>query len=111
MYTIRECAACVVIVFTLSTILFGLCVVLLTVEWRIESRWRALRQTQPDSSRFFSRSAVRDARQAVVSQWDALYERCLTREANVVYRSPVLVASSDPMSRDSRARSRRTSLR
>jgi hypothetical protein len=31
MYTISECVACMVLTFTLSTLLFGLCIVLLTI--------------------------------------------------------------------------------
>ena len=37
MYTICDFVACVVLIFTLSTMLFGLGVVLLTIEWGIES--------------------------------------------------------------------------
>jgi len=111
MYTIRECVACVVLVFTAGTLLFGLGVVLLAIEWKIESLWRASRETQADGSYFFSRSAVREARQAVLGQWNALYERCLKWGASMVYRSPILVASSDPMIRESHVQSRRPSLR
>jgi len=111
MFTFYECVACVVLVFTLSTFLFGLCVLLLAIEWKIESLVRTLGQIQPDGSYFFSRSAVREVRQAVLGQWNALYERCLKWGASMVYRSPVLVASSDPIIRDSHAQSRRPSLR
>jgi hypothetical protein len=111
MYTIRECVACVVLVFTLSTMLFGLGVVLLTIEWKFESLVRTSGDIQPDGSRFFSRSAVREARQAVVGQWNALYARCLKWGASMAYRSPILVASSDAMIQDSQVQSRRPSLR
>ena len=111
MYTIRECVACVVLVFTISTLLFGLCVLLLTIDWKIESLVRTLGQIQPDGSYFFSRSAVREARRAVLGQWNALYERCLKGGASMVYRSPVLVASSNPVIRRSHLHSRRADLR
>jgi len=112
MYAIRECAACVVLVFTLSTFLFGLCVLLLAIEWKIESLWHASRETQLDGSHFFSPSAVHDAwRKAVVGQWNALYARYLKRGASMAYRTRMLVAVPDPVIQDSRAQSRRTSLR
>jgi hypothetical protein len=91
--------------------LFGLGVVLLTIEWKFESLVRTSGDIQPDGSRFFSRSAVREARQAVVGQWNALYARCLKWGASMAYRSPILVASSDAMIQDSQVQSRRPSLR
>jgi hypothetical protein len=66
MYTISECVACVGLIFTLSTLLFGLCIVLLTIRWGIESLGRTSGEIQQDGSHFFSRSAVRDARHKAV---------------------------------------------
>lgn len=111
MYTICECVACVVVALTLSIFLCAFYVVLLTIRWGIERLWRTSGEIQQDGSHFFSRSAVREARQAVVGQWNALYERCLNRGASMVYRSPILVASSYPLIRDSHVQSRRPSLR
>jgi len=112
MYTIRECAACVILMFTLSTLPFGLCILLLTIKWGIKRLRRTSGEIQQDASHTFSRSAVRDARhKGVVGQWNALYARCLKRGASMAYRSRILVASSDPMIRDSHVQSRRPSLR
>ena len=36
MYTISECVACVILALTVSTLLCGLCIVLLTIKWGIE---------------------------------------------------------------------------
>ena len=97
---------------TLSTFLCGFYVVLLTIGWEIERLWHMSGKIQPDASHFFSGSAVRDAwHKRVLGQWNALYARCLKRGATMAYQSPVLVASSDPIIRDSRVQSRRTSLR
>jgi hypothetical protein len=92
--------------------LFGLGVVLLTIEWKFESLVRTSGDIQPDGSHFLSRSAVRDAwHKGVVGQWNALYARCLKWGASMAYRSPVLVTNSDPTIRDSRVESRRPYLR
>ena len=54
MYTISECVACVVLIFTLSTFLSAFCVVLLTIRWESESRRRASREIRQDTTRVFS---------------------------------------------------------
>jgi hypothetical protein len=105
MFTVYECVACVVLVFTMSTLLFALCVVLLTVEWKIESLVRKSGEI-PDG--FFSPSAMRNA---IVGQRNFLYAWCLRSGANMGYRLPVLATSSDPLIRDSQAQSTRHSLR
>ena len=39
MYAISECVTCAIVTFTLSALLFGLCVVFLAIEQSIENRW------------------------------------------------------------------------
>ena len=100
MYTIRECVACVVLVFTAGILLFVLCTVLLAVEWGIERLWHTSFEIPADASHVFSRSVVGDAwRKAVLAQWNALYAGWLKMGAGIAYRSPVLVASSNPLLR------------
>jgi hypothetical protein len=67
MYTISEYGACVVLMLTLGTLLFGFCVVLLAIKWGIESLWGTSRAIQQDGTHFFSRPAVRDARHRAVA--------------------------------------------
>lgn len=95
MYTICNFAACVVLIFTLSALLFGLCTVLLTIEWGIES---LVRTKLNRTVRTFSHDQP-----FVMRGTSPLL-------ASMGYRSPVLVASSDPMIRDSHVQSRRASL-
>jgi hypothetical protein len=90
MYTIYDCAACVVVGLTLSTFLCALYVVLLTIKWGIERLWRTSDEI---------RSMERPIR-TVLENGASM--------ASMVYRSRVLVpvASSDPMIRDSVQRRR-----
>jgi hypothetical protein len=112
MYTIRECVACVVLVFTAGILLFVLCTVLLAVEWGIERLWHTSFEIPADASHVFSRSVVGEVwRKAVLAQWNALYAGWLKVGAGIAYRSPVLVASSDPLLRESHAQSPRYSSR
>jgi len=92
MYTICDFAACVVLIFTLSTLLFGLCTVLLTIEWGIESLVRTKLNRMVRSFSYDQPFVMRGT--------SPLSE-------SMGYRQRVLVASSDPMIRDSQVQSRR----
>jgi hypothetical protein len=95
MYAIYDCAGCVVLTFTLSTLLFGLCTVLLTIEWGIESLVR---------TKFSSMVRTFSQDHPFVIRGTSPFS------ASMDYRSPVLVATSDAMIRDSHVQSRRPSL-
>jgi hypothetical protein len=112
MFTVYEWVACVVVALTLSTFLCVFYVVLLTMRWGIERLWRRWGETQPDGLHFFSQLTVRDAgHRFVVDRWNALCGWCIRAWPDTAYRSPLFVASSDPLIRESHAQSPRYSSR
>jgi hypothetical protein len=66
MYIISEYVVCVALMFTLSALLLGFSIVLLTVRQGVAILGRTSREIQHGGTRFLLRSAVRDARHKAV---------------------------------------------